>query len=316
MSTARPKQRRKARKPTAPPRPTDRFREPVTRRLHLKVITDTAGLRHVELTQPVFGEDWQNRLLAAMAELSYMLLHRGRTLAGVVSLGATAMLDATRKVEELLALVPPGSVACRDACDHCCHQRVGVTPLEAITILAHLRCAQPRQQQEELRRRVRKAVQDAQGLSSEERISKNLPCPFLVNHRCSIYEVRPLACRGVHSLDAAICEENLLDRAQRRARDEGRLPGYFFVEPLRAIHAASAGLQLALYELFELDMRPLDLTLVMDALLAELDEDAPLESSSLARDWLLGRDVLHPMRGGDASERAGMRELVGALPRR
>ena len=43
--------------------------------------------------------------------------------------------------------------------------------------------------------------------------------------------------------------------------------GRSFMEPIRAFHAVSAGLQLGLSELHGLDMRPLDLTAALDLLL-------------------------------------------------
>lgn len=33
-----------------------------------------------------------------------------------------------------------------------------------------------------------------------------IPCPLLVDNRCSVYPVRPIACRGWNSTDARACE--------------------------------------------------------------------------------------------------------------
>ena len=45
------------------------------------------------------------------------------------------------------------------------------------------------------------------------------PCPFLVDHRCCVYAVRPLACRAWNSTDAGACE-----RAHERGHDQVPIP--------------------------------------------------------------------------------------------
>ena len=49
------------------------------------------------------------------------------------------MAGVSRLAEGFLAKAPPGSVACRAGCDHCCYQVVGVTPPEALAIVDHLK---------------------------------------------------------------------------------------------------------------------------------------------------------------------------------
>lgn len=73
------------------------------------------------------------------------------------------------------------------------------------------------------------------------------------------------------------------------------------MEPIRAFHAISAGLQLSLSELYGLDMRPLELTLALDLLL-----NGP-ESS--AADWLSGQQVFKSALGGDNA----VAQLCGVL---
>lgn len=77
------------------------------------------------------------------------------------------------------AIVPHS--ACRSGCSYCCHTSVAVSQLEAQMIgdaigLAPLSVA-PRQSREEIEQYHRK------------------PCPFLKDSKCSIYAVRPMACR-------------------------------------------------------------------------------------------------------------------------
>jgi hypothetical protein len=117
-------------------------------------------------------------------------------------------------------------------------------------------------------------------LSSTERFSPDHPCAFLEGGRCSIYEVRPLSCRGMNSLDATECETRLRDPAAR-ADFVAHGGGHLFVEPVRAFRAVSAGLQLSLAKLYRLDSRPLDLVIVMDLLLRN--------GAALSNEWIGGR---------------------------
>ena len=80
------------------------------------------------------------------------------------------------------------------------------------------------------------------------------------------------------------------------------------MEPIRAFHAVSAGLQLSLAELYQLDMRPVELTAVMQLLLNGA------ESSS--REWLSGQTPFESAVHADAATDPGLRELSGALSRR
>src|SRR5690606_23838660 len=231
------------------------------------------------------------------------------------------MISTSTLVSGLLERAPAGSVACRSGCDHCCYQSVGVTPPEALAIAAHLRETLAPVELEHVRTTLRAFAERIRGLSSEERVSPDLPCPFLREHACSIYEVRPLACRGVNSLDAAACRRHLHDPAARAAAALGQASGHILIAPLRAFNAISAGLQLALAERFGLDLRPLDLVLALDLLLTvgapSPEGDAPSATRSapprgIAQDWLDGKPSLLPARGGDASADPRRLELVGA----
>jgi len=62
-----------------------------------------------------------------------------------------------------------------------------VTPLEAIRIVQHQRGA---------RRPAPEPAPDA----------RHAPCPLLVEGSCSVYAIRPFACRSLFSSDAKACE--------------------------------------------------------------------------------------------------------------
>jgi len=237
-------------------------------RVHLRVVRDAAtGEEAVALAAPVFDQEWQNEIAAGAANTAHAACAGAPALAAMVALAREAMAATSRMSEALLARAPAGSVACRAGCDHCCYQSVGVTPPEALAIFDHLSHARSDDQLARLAAHVSARRAETRGLSAAERFSPAHPCVFLEAGQCTIYEVRPLSCRAMNSLDAGECERRLRDPEARAAFVAAGLGGHSFLEPIRASHAISAGLQLALAELHGLDMRPLDLIGAMDLLL-------------------------------------------------
>jgi Fe-S-cluster containining protein len=49
-------------------------------------------------------------------------------------------------------------------------------------------------------------------LSKDERHLQALTCPLLVDNKCSVYDVRPIACRGFHSSSVEVCKAASADR--------------------------------------------------------------------------------------------------------
>ncbi|HEX2736227.1 MAG TPA: YkgJ family cysteine cluster protein [Polyangiaceae bacterium] len=285
-------------------------------RLHLVVRQDAAGATQVSLRQPLFNETWQNDLVIAAASTAHASLSKGLTVEHTTQL-TRQMMDATSKLADgLIARAANGKVACKPGCDHCCYQSVGVTPAEALTIVRHLEQTLSSDALRSVKRDLAEATERTKGLSSRERFSPDHPCPFLKQSQCSIYEVRPLSCRGMNSLDAAECRDQLHDPQVRAAFLASGRGGHAFMEPIRAFHAISAGLQLGLHELFGLDMRPLDLTAAMHQLLSA---DAPNEvgavsdasASPSVRTWLAGEPAFEAARGGDSTDDVNVLELSG-----
>lgn len=90
------------------------------------------------------------------------------------------MNRALKVAQEMAKTVVPYS-ACRSGCSYCCHTSVAVSLLEAQMIGDAIGQAPlnvpPRQSREGIEQYHRQ------------------PCPFLKNSKCSIYSVRPMACR-------------------------------------------------------------------------------------------------------------------------
>jgi Fe-S-cluster containining protein len=278
-------------------------------RVHLALVRDpSSGRVGVVLEAAVFKEAWQNELAEGAANTAYAMLGRGPSVAGAVALGRQAMEATSRVVEGLLARAPEPGVACRAGCDHCCYQPVGVTPPEALVIHQHLKSTRSAADLAAVSARVATARARARGLSAAERFSPEHPCPFLDGGACSIYEVRPLSCRGMNSLDAGECASRLREPEARAAFLAQGAGGRLFLEPIRAAHAVSAGLQLGLEELCALDMSPLDLTAVMDLLLSG--------PPTLSDAWVGCGTPFAAARGADLTAAPGVADHIGAATSR
>jgi hypothetical protein len=142
-------------------------------------------------------------------------------------------------------------------------------------------------------------------MAAADRLSPDHPCPFLEDARCSIYEVRPLSCRGTNSMDASACERNLRDAEARAAFVAGAASVPCYLEPFRAFHAVTAGLQLALDELHGLEVLPLELT-AATRILAD-------DPEGVAEQWLGGKDPFAAARGGDNTADPRHRQLSGRV---
>ena len=90
--------------------------------------------------------------------------------------------------------------ACQAGCAHCCHLRVEATDPEVLHIAQHLQTLPSADQATTLRRLQQHAAAASVGTTRQ-------PCSFLVHDRCTMYSVRPAACRKAHSLSAAHCAE-------------------------------------------------------------------------------------------------------------
>ena len=104
------------------------------------------------------------------------------------------------------------SVSCRKGCCHCCHYLLPVSTPEAFRLAYEILTMPPIRQEAILRSTINAAKKIMElGLPESENNSPankpdlidisnwykelNLPCPFLVENACSIYNIRPLVCR-------------------------------------------------------------------------------------------------------------------------
>lgn len=121
-----------------------------------------------------------------------------------LELKQTALNELCQLFTETLA---PFSQACHKGCDHCCSTHVTATTLEIWPIWQHL-AALPNHEKTafppvdpDTRPRITindladRCAKDDPIPDQPEPAETSARCPFLANHCCSIYSVRPFACR-------------------------------------------------------------------------------------------------------------------------
>lgn len=112
--------------------------------------------------------------------------------AAIVGLAGKILALCNEVAGELQKLCPVRPVACHDGCDTCCHSLVQVNPVFAALAVEEARRSFDAEQFAILRDR----------LASPPRF-----CPFLFDGKCSIYQSRPMVCRGYYSFDVELCKQ-------------------------------------------------------------------------------------------------------------
>jgi Fe-S-cluster containining protein len=173
-------------------------------------------------------------------------------------------------------------IACKKGCSWCCYKQVGVSPLEVFLIAEHLKNKGIKVSLEDIKSRLTALDQITNGLPSEARLSAQLPCAFLVEDSCSIYEVRPLACRGGNSIDADLCRRHVedMENVQKEEELEGR-PYWIHAVPFHVMRVLREGLTTGMKK-WDLGQEKLELTAATRIALQEKDA---LEN------WIAGKDI-------------------------
>ncbi|WP_165922996.1 YkgJ family cysteine cluster protein [Sulfurirhabdus autotrophica] len=94
------------------------------------------------------------------------------------------------------------SIDCRAGCSHCCNVRVEALEPEIFLIAQELR-KNPPDKLREVIVTLRQHVEIVKDVSIQ---NYHFQCPFLKDHLCSIYPVRPAICIKVHSFDVEKCK--------------------------------------------------------------------------------------------------------------
>jgi uncharacterized protein len=223
-----------------------------------------------EESQRVYGEVFERERRAALEIIS-----RGRHELTVLELGRDAC-EWTAAVCDVLdecgkTVLP---LACRAGCAWCCYLQVSITAPEAVLVAEYLRQSLSAEALAAVTARVRTLDAVTHGMTPQERIELRRPCALLVNDRCSVYEVRPIMCRGWNSADAAQCEAAIV-----------QAESVLDVEHNALIRQAAAGVEhglLAATREASLAAQPLELTAALRI---------ALESPDAAERWASGEDL-------------------------
>ena len=113
----------------------------------------------------------------------------------------------------------PEPLDCKPGCHYCCYNLPVVTPPEALLMGYHVEQAFTDQEKKEITGRINKILKRIDGFSPYEiaMIRHELPCIFLEDAMCMVYEVRPVVCRTCTSTSADHCKM-IFETRNHRAR--------------------------------------------------------------------------------------------------
>lgn len=98
-------------------------------------------------------------------------------------------------------------LACKEACSFCCYNQVAVTAPEIIMLTEYIRENFSDEEIIRIKAKIKLAHQKSAKLDYLKHKKLHLPCPFLIDKKCSVYEARPFACRGWNSARVEDCED-------------------------------------------------------------------------------------------------------------
>lgn len=116
---------------------------------------------------------------------------------------ADGILAAKRHVDG-----PPPPKACAAGCSYCCSLQVEISVPEVLALVAYVEATFSPAEQEAFKQRLADTARLNKGLNSFQRLFARLPCPLLIDGKCSVYESRPLVCRGYTSPSWLVCAQD------------------------------------------------------------------------------------------------------------
>ena len=165
----------------------------------------------------------QSGRLRAMAEMTRENMRHAIAVDQSATGAAAVVEKACAEAESLVNDAKEGDapkLGCTAGCEWCCYEKVLVYAPEVLRIADFVRKNFTDEQQASLFQRVKETDATTRGQPGEERVRSPVRCPLLVDGLCSVYAVRPVACRGASSFDADLCKRALTDR------DAGSIPNY------------------------------------------------------------------------------------------
>lgn len=113
-----------------------------------------------------------------------------------------------RAADELITDRTAGQAfACQRGCSWCCHQLIVMTNRDdGVAILDFVRRKLGASEFEKIAADIRQQARQISTMAYQKAEAGRWTCPFLRAGDCSIYELRPVACRTVLSADASCCK--------------------------------------------------------------------------------------------------------------
>jgi hypothetical protein len=113
---------------------------------------------------------------------------------------------ADYKVRELFAQIEV-KLACGAGCSYCCHIPVDARSHEVFLVADYIHARFDAENIRLLMDRLQEHSTRVSSMTAEQHFRANLPCPLLGGSTCSVYAVRPQACRACHSVSVDPCRD-------------------------------------------------------------------------------------------------------------
>jgi Fe-S-cluster containining protein len=97
------------------------------------------------------------------------------------------------------------AIACSKGCSHCCRNFVSASPPDIFHVARYIRDNHEADFAAAFNR-ICAAEDNTRNVSQDVRYKEHQPCALLIDGACSVYEARPMACRGWASMDVRPCE--------------------------------------------------------------------------------------------------------------
>jgi Fe-S-cluster containining protein len=98
-------------------------------------------------------------------------------------------------------------IACRKGCSFCCYIKVTVKAHEVFSIIEYLKTHCSKTELEQILIEAKRNSDHISKISAEEQLLTNIKCPLLIDGICTVYPVRPFACRSYHSTNLNNCKD-------------------------------------------------------------------------------------------------------------
>ena len=198
---------------------------------------------------------------------------RAQTRLEIRELGVLPALQKSQQRHDARIAAAPdvGTLACRAGCTWCCYFTVDVRAAEVFQILDVVERSFTAPEKARVYGEVRANSATLRNCSADERVVRNLKCPFLNEGRCTIYAARPQSCRNYHATNVAGCEQSY-NEPENLDIDPDFAPGVYQAGAAH-VEAVSGAMRVEGY-----DVNAYELNGALDAALADSDARERFES--------------------------------------